>query len=650
MSHTHVHPRRLMRLLTGALALAFIVLVTGPALPAAATPMEHQRTITVGGWAEYLTISPDGSTLYVSDPSNDRLHIVDVVSRTVEASLPTGFYPSEVAISPDGSTAYLGHVFEEYVLVIDTATRTVIDRIDTQRDTSGVVLSPDGSTIYTVAGWPGNGFVEATDTATHENLDSVTVGAYAQALTLSPDGSTLYATNIWDDSVSEIDVETFSVTATIAVGSFPHATVVSPDGATLYTTDTRGGYISVIDATTRTVIADIEVPAEPVALGISHDGSTIYSANSDDNSMSVIDTATHTVVETHATGKNPYAIEIAPDGTVFVGNADAGTVSVFNHLLPPATVTFHSNGGHGTMDTQTREAGDVGALTENSFTFDDHNFAGWNTQADGSGQAYADGATYPFDTDATLYAQWSSTVIASLVVHGSTSMTEGESDVLVAEGFNAAGDSLGDVTDHVTWVSSYPEDRIRGAEVTYGFDPEALGGSGISALTAFLTDDPSVSAVFAVDVTSAAVGIELNAPANASQGDTIMVRVNALDSQGHVLGDVTDWSVITSSVDTDEITGNHVHFVGASPHVLTASIPGVPGFTAHVSVEVAQVTVPPVDEVPAPAAPEDSAPEALGLAATGADPLGAAAVALALVVTGGVVLIRSRGAKMPRMR
>jgi uncharacterized repeat protein (TIGR02543 family) len=33
-------------------------------------------------------------------------------------------------------------------------------------------------------------------------------------------------------------------------------------------------------------------------------------------------------------------------------------------------------------------------------------FTGWNTLANGTGTAYADGASYPFSANATLYAQW----------------------------------------------------------------------------------------------------------------------------------------------------------------------------------------------------------------------------------------------------
>ena len=68
------------------------------------------------------------------------------------------------------------------------------------------------------------------------------------------------------------------------------------------------------------------------------------------------------------------------------------------------TVTFDSNGGAGTMAPQV--ASTSTALTLNSFTRTGYSFTGWNEVANGSGTAHADGATYSFAADITLYAQW----------------------------------------------------------------------------------------------------------------------------------------------------------------------------------------------------------------------------------------------------
>lgn len=73
-----------------------------------------------------------------------------------------------------------------------------------------------------------------------------------------------------------------------------------------------------------------------------------------------------------------------------------------------STVTFDANGGTGTTAAQT--AGAATALTANGFSRSGYTFSGWNTAANGSGTAYANGASYAFTSSTTLYAQWTATL------------------------------------------------------------------------------------------------------------------------------------------------------------------------------------------------------------------------------------------------
>ncbi len=73
------------------------------------------------------------------------------------------------------------------------------------------------------------------------------------------------------------------------------------------------------------------------------------------------------------------------------------------------TVTFDGNGGTGSMDSITATEGVETQLPANTFEFVDHLFSGWNTEADGSGEAYSNLATIMLSSgasDITLYAQW----------------------------------------------------------------------------------------------------------------------------------------------------------------------------------------------------------------------------------------------------
>ncbi|OIQ75002.1 internalin-A precursor [mine drainage metagenome] len=82
---------------------------------------------------------------------------------------------------------------------------------------------------------------------------------------------------------------------------------------------------------------------------------------------------------------------------------------VVNH-----TVTFLANDGVGTMAPQVASV--PTALTLNAFTRSGYSFTGWNTLANGTGTAFADGAVYSFAADISLYAQWTVVVVTSHTV------------------------------------------------------------------------------------------------------------------------------------------------------------------------------------------------------------------------------------------
>jgi len=94
-------------------------------------------------------------------------------------------------------------------------------------------------------------------------------------------------------------------------------------------------------------------------------------------------------------------------GTAYSNGANITTsqsVTLYAQWAEEFDVTFSANGGSGSMSAQT--AGGSTALTTNAFTRTGYAFAGWNTEANGSGTAYADGAAFPFTADDILYAQW----------------------------------------------------------------------------------------------------------------------------------------------------------------------------------------------------------------------------------------------------
>lgn len=97
----------------------------------------------------------------------------------------------------------------------------------------------------------------------------------------------------------------------------------------------------------------------------------------------------------------------ADDSYTETVNASAGsTIKYKDGIWGGLTVNFDANGGEGSMDPQGVHVSTDTPLNQNMFTRDGFEFDGWNTAADGSGTAYADGATINITEDTTLYAQW----------------------------------------------------------------------------------------------------------------------------------------------------------------------------------------------------------------------------------------------------
>lgn len=71
------------------------------------------------------------------------------------------------------------------------------------------------------------------------------------------------------------------------------------------------------------------------------------------------------------------------------------------------TVSYKSNGGSGSMDSQTfyPDDGESVTIKANGFTRSGYSFVNWNTSSDGSGTSYNAGAKYS-GNGISLYAQW----------------------------------------------------------------------------------------------------------------------------------------------------------------------------------------------------------------------------------------------------
>jgi len=144
-------------------------------------------------------------------------------------------------------------------------------------------------------------------------------------------------------------------------------------------------------------------------------GSLAAETDNSPTALSLFSTGTMTDAGFHFTGWNTNANGVG--GTAYADGATypfTSSVTLYAQWAANTsfTVTFNNNGGAGSLAAETDNSPtalslfSTGTMTDAGF-----HFTGWNTNANGvGGTAYADGATYPFTSSVTLYAQWAANV------------------------------------------------------------------------------------------------------------------------------------------------------------------------------------------------------------------------------------------------
>jgi len=189
------------------------------------------------------------------------------------------------------------------------------------------------------------------------------------------------------------------------------------------------------------------------------------------------------------------------------------------------TVTFHANGGTGTVpEAQTVNVGTGITLPSgDGLTMDNYSFEGWNTNSDGSGTTYTVGPKYYGITgNITLYAKWeiptvtfhanggSGTVPEAQTVNAGTSITLPSGDGLTKtnskfDGWNTTTSGSGtnyavgssytvnnNVTLYAKWSTLYTVSYSSGSSAATGTPPEphkVTSGSLISLRNNTFTRD-----------------------------------------------------------------------------------------------------------------------------------------------------------------
>jgi gliding motility-associated-like protein len=294
-------------------------------------------TITVGSAPNGVSVSPDGSRVYVANTFSNNVSVINTSINAVIATTPVGNFPNAVSVSYDGSQVFVSNINDGTVSVITTASNTVTATISGFNQPFSIAASPTGNFLYVANSALGT--VSVVNTATNTIKKTITVGDDPWQIAVSPDGSRVYVTNLTDNTVSVINTSTNSVVSTIAVGLTPEGLTVSPDGSFLYVGCFNAGNVTVINTNTDKVINTINV-GSPLGISVTADGKKVYAVNNSANSVSVISTVTNSVIATVPVGPYPNSF-----GNFIGGETNCNPVTLTITVNPtPTSIPAITNG------------------------------------------------------------------------------------------------------------------------------------------------------------------------------------------------------------------------------------------------------------------------------------------------------------------
>ncbi|MEP7012980.1 MAG: alpha/beta fold hydrolase [Acidobacteriota bacterium] len=331
---------------------------------------ERERYAQTVGWFRRWLVEP-AETLAIVRKSDASVDLVDPATGKSRATIPTGNGPHEAAISPDGTTLVVSDYGTKAepgssLTVIDLATRSVVKKVDLgapkkphglawlgpqylavtaegsgellivkpregqivravatgQEISHMVAVTPEGNRAFVAN--IGSGSVTVIDLGTGQKLKDIPTGAGAEGIAFRPGTREVWVTNREADTLSVIDADRLTVIATVPCSGYPIRIAFSPRGLRALVTATKSGEVVAIDPVRKRETLrkklDLSVVAEakdrlfgdrfanspaPVGLLFAPSGRRAYVAATQSDRVIEIDTESLDVVRVIETGREP---------------------------------------------------------------------------------------------------------------------------------------------------------------------------------------------------------------------------------------------------------------------------------------------------------------------------------------------------------
>jgi len=207
------------------------------------------QVIPVGAVPKYVAVTPDDSTVLVTNWCSWTVSVVNVKSASLVATIPIGgAYPRGIAISPDSKTAFIAVMGGQRIAKVDLASKRVSTFAHSGNGPRHILISPDGSYLYVTNN--SSGTVSKVDAATGMVLNTVATGDEPRSMAISSDGLAVYVVNYKSSTVSKLRTSDLRQIAETATDPHPIGVAYEPTTGSVWVA-CYGGSIIVFDDSKR---------------------------------------------------------------------------------------------------------------------------------------------------------------------------------------------------------------------------------------------------------------------------------------------------------------------------------------------------------------------------------------------------------------
>ena len=277
---------------------------------------------------------------FVSNERDNTISVIDTDSWEVIHQFNGGNRPRGITLSPDGTKLYVCASDDNLVRVFDTETYEELPSLPSGPDPELFIIEPSGKRLY-IANEDDN-LVTVTDTETRTVLAEVPVGVEPEGMGMSPDAKWVVNTSETTNMAHFISTEDYQIKHNVLVDQRPRYAQYSADGTRLFVSSEIGGTVTVMDIAadgTPEVIKKIsfEVPGvlpewlQPVGVKVTEDGGRVFVALGPANRVAVIDGESLEVIDYIITGQRVWQLAFTPgEEYLLTTNGNSNDITVID--------------------------------------------------------------------------------------------------------------------------------------------------------------------------------------------------------------------------------------------------------------------------------------------------------------------------------